>query len=134
MGRGLLFDASSLIYALKLRRPDILISNYIQWLTIYEVINGLWKEARLIKSITTEDVITMIRVLRDVTKYMNVLSPQGCEEEILKTALKLGITAYDASYAVLAKNNDLTLVTEDKELREKAGDVVEVKTLAEVIT
>jgi len=31
-----------------------------------------------------------------------------------ETALKLGTTVYDASYIVLAKNNDITLVTEDE--------------------
>ncbi len=41
MTERLLFDASSLIYALKLRRPDVLRDNHVQWLTIYEALNGL---------------------------------------------------------------------------------------------
>lgn len=53
-------------------------------------------------------------MLREIVEYMNILGPHGWEEEILKTALKLGITVYDASYIVLAKNNDITLVTEDE--------------------
>ena len=51
----LLFDASSVIYALKLRSLKVLYDNYIQWLTIYEVVNALWKEATLTKAISPQD-------------------------------------------------------------------------------
>ena len=35
----LLYDSSSLIKAFKERKVDLLDGNYIQWLTIYEVLN-----------------------------------------------------------------------------------------------
>ena len=101
VSKKLLFDASSLIYALKLRKLNVLCDNYIQWLTVYETVNGLWKEAYLVKSIAIKDALTIAQVLREVIEYMNILSPHGWEEEILKIALKLGI--YDAFYIVLAK-------------------------------
>jgi predicted nucleic acid-binding protein len=44
----------------------------------------------------------------------------GLEEEILQVAIQLELTAYDLSYVVLAMKHNLTLVTEDEGLREKA--------------
>ena len=46
--------------------------------------------------------------------FMKILSPHPYEDEILSIAGELNITAYDASYIVLAEKNGLTLVTEDK--------------------
>lgn len=89
MYKGFLFDASSLIYAFKLRKLDVLIGNCIQWLTMYEVINGLWKGVYLTKTLTIEEVSAMIKVLKEVMKYMNVLDLREREEEILKLALRL---------------------------------------------
>jgi len=134
MHQNLLFDASSLICALKQKKPDILCDNYIQWLTIYEVINGLWKEAHSIKAMNVRDAINIARILKELVSYMNVLSPHGHEEELLMLALKAGITVYDASYIVLAKKYNLTLVTEDKILRAKAKNTIKTATLSEVTT
>jgi len=128
----LLFDASSLIYALKLKKLELLHNNYVQWLTIYEVLNGIWKEAHLIKTIKPEEAIAIAKTLRKVVNFMNILSPQGLEDEILKIALKYGITTYDASYIVLAENNNLMLITEDRKLKVVAEKIVETKNLREI--
>jgi len=133
MAERLLFDASSLIYALKLRELRILYGNYIQWLTIYEALNGLWKEAHLVKIISPEEATAIARTVGKIARYMNVLDPQGAEEEILKTALEHGITVYDASYIVLARRNNMTLVTEDRKLRAKAEKIVKTRSLEEVV-
>ncbi len=132
MDKKLLFDASSIMLALKLRRVELLCGNYLQWLSIYEVLNGLWKEAYLVKSINSEEALAIARVLREMVKHMNILSPRGIEEEILRMALELGITVYDASYIALAKNNGLTLVTEDRKLRMKAEGLINVVSLEEI--
>ena len=133
MAEKLLFDASSLIYALKLRRLDVLRGSHVQWLTIYEVLNGLWKEASLVKSISAEKAVALARVFGRVLRHMSILSPHGIEEEILRTALEHGVTVYDASYIVLARKNDLILVTEDKKLRNKAAEIITVKSLKEIV-
>jgi predicted nucleic acid-binding protein len=44
-----LFDASSIIRALKEARLLPLRNQAIQWLTIYEVLNALWKEVNLLR-------------------------------------------------------------------------------------
>jgi predicted nucleic acid-binding protein len=48
----LLFDASSLVKALKLGRVELLYRSYAQWLTFYEVLNAVWKEVYLSKTIS----------------------------------------------------------------------------------
>jgi predicted nucleic acid-binding protein len=42
-------------------------------------------------------------------------------EEVMKLALGLGLTFYDASYLYLAKSKDYVLVTEDEELLRQAA-------------
>jgi len=56
---------------------------------------------------------------------------RGLEEEILETAIGLGVTAYDSSYIVLATAHGLTLVTEGTKLQSKAVGVVKVASLDE---
>ncbi|RLE85419.1 MAG: VapC toxin family PIN domain ribonuclease, partial [Thermoprotei archaeon] len=43
MSGKFLFDTSSMLYALKLKKLRVIYGNYIQWLTVYEVTNALWK-------------------------------------------------------------------------------------------
>ena len=109
-----LFDASSVIYALKLRSLKVLYDNYIQWLTIYEVVNALWKKATLTKAISPQEASEIVKLFTKTLGFMKMLSPHPYEDEILSIAGELNITAYDASYIVLAEKNGLTLVTEDK--------------------
>ena len=129
----LLFDASSVIYALKLRNLKTLCDNYLQWLTIYEVINALWKEATLTKAISMQEASEIVKLFTKTVEFMKILSPHLYEDEILSTARELNITAYDASYIVLAEKNGLTLVTEDKKLRTKAEKLVKAASLTQII-
>jgi len=52
---------------------------------------------------------------------MVVLGVQGSEAEALELALSTGLSAYDASYIVLAGKGGLTLVAEDERLRREAS-------------
>jgi len=124
-----LFDASSFIKALKLGKPEVLIDNSIQWLTVYEIMNALWKEVRLLKSISIEKLLQLVDVVTDVVKYMKILSVSNLEREVLKMSIELDLTAYDTSYIVLAQRHGLTLVTEDKKLMNKAKKHINVISL-----
>ena len=124
-----LFDSSSVIYALKLRSLKALYDNYVQWLTIYEVINALWKEATLTKAISPQEASEIVKLFAKTLEFVKILSPHPYEDEILSTARELNITAYDASYIVVAEKNGLTLVTEDKKLRTKAEKLVKAVSL-----
>jgi len=132
MRRDLLFDASSLIYALKLKLVDVLYGNYVQHLTVYEAVNAIWKEACLAKSLTLEEAEELVGVITEVLDYLNMLSIHPHEPEVLRRAVNLELTVYDASYVVLAEKKGLTLVTEDRKLMEKAGKVIRVTSLKNI--
>jgi len=118
-----LFDASSVIAALKLRKPDILIDNYIQWLTVYESLNAIWKEFRLLNIMDPRMMYELIDVFLEIIKLMKILSPSSYEKEIVELAVNSDLTVYDASYIILAMKNNLLLITEDKKLKRKAANM-----------
>ena len=128
-----LFDASSLVYVLKLKRVDLIYGSYTQQLAIYEVLNAIWKEVYLTKNLTYEEAMEFIEVFKSALEYLEILDVHPCEADVLVKALELGITTYDASYIVLAQKNNLILVTEDRKLREKAEKLVKVVDLGELI-
>jgi len=130
---NLLFDASSLIYALKLRNLKLLYDNYTQWLAVYEVINALWKEASLIGGISFQEALKLIKIFTEVVEFMKVLSPHPYESDILAVANKLKVAVYDASYVVLAREKGLLLVTEDDRLRIKAKSLVKTISLNDIL-
>ena len=124
-----LFDASSFIKALKLSKPEVLVDNSIQWLTIYEVVNTLWREAYLLKFTSIDKVLQLVDIVVDMIRYMRILNISNLEKEVLRISIELGLTAYDASYIVLAQKYGLTLVTEDKKLMSKAQKYINVTSL-----
>ncbi|RLF13868.1 MAG: VapC toxin family PIN domain ribonuclease, partial [Thermoprotei archaeon] len=93
--KELLFDASSMIRAIKERRVDLLIKGNIQPLTIYEVLNAFWKEAYLIRTISKEAAIKATTLISELIKEMKILTITGLEKEIIELALNLGLTVYD---------------------------------------
>ena len=100
-------------------------------LTIYEAGNSLWKLVTYLNTIDLKDAENIMHVLKDLTKKevvktirFNQLNP--CK--ILELAANEKTTFYDASYIVASKITEATLVTEDKELREKAGKHVNTAT------
>ena len=133
MKEKFLFDASSIIYALKLKNMRLLHGNYIQWLTIYEVINALWKEVTIFNSLSLQDARKLVKIFKEAISLMQVLNPHPYEEEILSIASELRITAYDASYIILSKENNLQLVTEDEKLRRKASKIVKTTNISDIL-
>ncbi len=128
-----LFDASSLIHAIKIGQLSLIYNNYVQWLTIYEIINAIWKEANITKSISAEEATKIVEIISDALRFTKILTPQQQEKQILTIATTLKITAYDASYIALAKKHNLTLITEDKQLKTKAEKLIQTKTISELI-
>jgi predicted nucleic acid-binding protein len=121
---GYLFDSSSIIKALNLGKVDVLVGGYIQWLTIYETLNALWKEVHLLRTIPEDRALEFAEVLGRLFDFMKILDVRGLERGVLEVAVKLGVTVYESSYIVLARRYGLTLVTEDRRLRAKAQEVV----------
>ena len=71
-------------------------------MTIYKVLNALWKETHLLKSIPESKVVALAEVLKQVIGTVKILDPWGIEEEILRIAVQPELSAYNSSYIVLA--------------------------------
>ena len=65
----------SVIYVLKLRSLKVLNDNRIQWLTIYEMINALWKEAILTRAISPQEASEIVKLFAKILEFMKILSP-----------------------------------------------------------
>ena len=69
-----------------------------------------------------------MRKAEQVAKILEVIKLENIEsaeefKEVMKLAAELKLKFYDASYLQVAKRMGITLVTEDKELLEKAKNV-----------
>lgn len=120
----LLIDASALLNIIKLKGAnavEYLRESYILTLTPYEVGNGLWKEAVLLKTISIEEALALIGYLRRAYKIMRFLEPKS-QADVLRLACELGITYYDSAYIVASAENELVLVTDDEKLARKIGE------------
>ena len=124
-----LFDASSLVKALKEAKLLPLGGQAVQWLTIYEVLNALWKEVHLLNKLSPKEASSLVEDFTDLLQEMIILDPKGLEQDILRIAISKRITAYDASYIALAMKQGLTLITEDKKLFRAASDLIKVLSL-----
>ena len=121
-----LFDASSLVNLIKRGLTSVFLDGITTDLALYESLNVVWKECRLLGRIDERTALSYVDVLADVFSAIDKLTISGVEKEVFKIALKEGLTIYDASYIYLASRNDLILVTDDRKLREKASNYVKV--------
>ncbi|BES82407.1 type II toxin-antitoxin system VapC family toxin [Pyrodictium abyssi] len=83
----------------------------------------VWKEARLLGDTGVEEALEKAEKLVAILSSMHVLSVRGTGDYqgVARLALETGLTFYDAAYAYMARKHGLTLVTQDRELREKAS-------------
>ncbi|WP_236753617.1 type II toxin-antitoxin system VapC family toxin [Acidianus sp. HS-5] len=115
-----LLDASS-IYPLLNYVDSIDVSEvYILPLTFYEVGNAVWKESYIHRRV--KDPFTLSSLFQKFMEKLKVLSNPPANE-VMKVAVNMGLTFYDASYVYSAKVNNLTLVSEDKDLIKKANAI-----------
>ena len=111
-----LFDASALLNLVRRLREEslkILEENYILTLTIYDVGNALWMEARLSRRLTMDEAEAMMRAIITPIEFMQVIELQD-PIEVLRISNEIEITFYDAAYVVAALRRGLILVTDDR--------------------
>jgi predicted nucleic acid-binding protein len=119
-----LFDASSIVNLVKKGVVRVFAYGATIDLALYEALNAIWKESRLLKRIDEKTALEYVNVLSMIFKVIRKTSIEGSEDEVFKLALREGLTIYDASYLYLAIRDGLTLVTDDKRLLDKASRYV----------
>ena len=127
-----LFDSSAIFRAIKENKTDLLTGNGTVELARYELGNIIWKDYFLQAKISKEESKMIAKAVKHTLMAMEVLQIISKEEQILETAAELNITFYDASYAYLAKEKELQLVTEDLRLMKKITSTIHVSTLDEI--
>jgi predicted nucleic acid-binding protein len=111
-----------------------LVAHYHRWvghreklailhLTVYEVGNALWKEARAGRLPWREAAGALSRVLSS----LKMLDDPPLEK-VLEVAVERDLTFYDASYVYVAETLGLSLVTQDRELLKKSPAAIDVDT------
>jgi len=111
-----------------------LVAHYHRWighreklailhLTMYEVGNALWKEARAGRLPWREAAGALSRMLSSLKMLDNPPI-----EKVLEVAVERDLTFYDASYAYVAETLGLSLVTQDHELLKKSPAAIDVDT------
>ncbi|MBN2335883.1 type II toxin-antitoxin system VapC family toxin [Candidatus Bathyarchaeota archaeon] len=113
----MLLDASSLFEAVQEKDVYVLRDAYTLDLTRYELGNILWKKTNLLKEISSEEGLRLLKVLVNTLRVMKTLRVTGVEEEALRLAQDESLSFYDASYIAVARAKGLTLITEDTRMR-----------------
>jgi len=120
-----ILDSSAIALTLKRLREkavEVLDGKITLDLSRYELGNMIWKECALRGLISREEAIYRAVDLAEILEFMN-MERIGFDEDFkgaMELATRLKLTFYDASYLQIAKRRGLILVTEDKELGEKA--------------
>jgi predicted nucleic acid-binding protein len=136
--KSYLLDASAFMFLIKKANPQTTIhyvrESMILDLTFYEVGNALWKESALIRTLSSSESETLTEnaqtILGNIEKIEN---ETDSFQQILDLAKKEKLTFYDSSYIFFAKEKNLKLVTEDKELYTKGKKYVAVQTTADLM-
>ncbi len=133
-----LLDASA--FMLLIKKADLqttlkcLQDSSVLDLTFYEVGNAIWKESTLTRLLTPDEAKTLQKTAQTIlTKMDRVSSESDSFEKILEIAKTEKLTFYDSSYIHFAKEKELQLITEDKELKTKAQKHIKVQTVTTAI-
>ncbi len=96
----------------------------------YELGNVIWKQCVLEGRLSLEEAVDRAGSLAKILELLEVRRLHSVEslEGVMKLAVELGSTFYDAAYLYSAKEGQLTFVTEDRELVEKAS-LINVETM-----
>ena len=109
-----LFDSSALLNIVKRRKARTLAGHTI-YLAFYEIVNAVWKETFLVRSLPEETALELLR--NAITAWRTLPKVEVEETEVFAKAKEYMVTAYDAAYLAAALKNNFVLVTDDSKLR-----------------
>jgi len=91
------FDTSSLINLVKRGTLEPLAEGCLLDLAVYESLDVVWKECRLLRRISEGAAWKLLRALARLFEVVEVV-----EEKVFQAALKRQLTTYDASHIAVA--------------------------------
>jgi predicted nucleic acid-binding protein len=122
-----IIDASSIFKLLSSAFPNgqnLLENSSITNLTLFEIGNVLYKRKdSSIKEMPVEKVMALSKVIGNIIREITRLPITATEiPNILSIAINKRTTFYDASYIYVCSREKLSLISEDIDLRRKAGE------------
>ena len=127
------FDASAIVNLIKKGLASLLFEGLTLDLAIYECLNVVWKEYKLLKRLDEETVSSFIELIGDALSILRMDSIKGSENEVFDLACREGLTIYDASYLHASMKMQAALITDDRKLREKGSKYVKVLSTEQLI-
>jgi len=128
-----LFDASAVVNLVKRGSLKPFIRGATLDLAVYESLNAIWKEHKMLSHIDLETARTFVEILKGLFDSIPLESVKGYETEVFELASKEGLTVYDAAYLYVAMKDGLTLVSDDERLLSKATRYVKALKTAELL-
>ncbi len=134
-----LFDASAFIFLIKKANVQTALQQlqnlFILDLTVYEVGNILLKEAKLTKFLTKKEISTLEKVTQIIlSRTDKIINKDVTFQQIIEIAKTENISFYDSSYIYFAKQYNIQLVTEDKQLSSKAKKYTQTQTIMKLLS
>jgi len=126
-----LFDSSAIINLCGEKKLDKLLGEWTLNLAFYELGNAVWRQVRVLRTITVNEANTVLDPLIEVFERLKKPETEHALE-ILKMAVKENLTFYDSSYIHTAIENGLKLVTDDEQLQKIARKYVKTITSNEL--
>ncbi len=127
------FDACAIINLLKRGTIESFLHGATLDLAMYETLNALWKEYKLLKKLDRVTFEKLVGILRKIFNILEICSIKDYENLVIDIACKEEITVYDASYLALAIKKNAILITDDRDLYKVAVRYVSVKSSKEVV-
>jgi len=134
-----LFDASAFIFLIKKANVQTTLQQlqnlFILDLTVYEVGNTLLKEAKLTKFLTKKEISMLEKVTQIILSRIDkIINKDVTFQQIIDIAKTENISFYDSSYIYFAKQYNIQLVTEDKQLSSKAKKYTQTQTTMKLLS
>lgn len=123
-----LLDASSIYRMVEANRLEFIESSATISLARYELGNAVLKDCAIHKRIDAQKAQQLVGFLYELLDALSTVAVQD-GEEVMKTAVSLKLSFYDAAYVQYSKAASLTLVTEDEKLRRKVDGYIEATDL-----
>lgn len=120
-----LFDASAIFSLIRLNRIEPLSGGFTTELARYELGNVVWKEHKLQRRLDAKTSGQVLTATKRVLATMKMLELNCHEEEVEKLGNRLGISFYDASYAIHARIMNVAMITDDRRLAKKLEGYVQ---------
>ena len=127
------FDSSAIYKAIGISNVSMLAGGYTVPLAMYELGNIVLKNSVLFHKYTSHESQELLKICETTLEKMIIVSPDDLQY-VYQIAVKFQLSFYDATYVCLAKKLNMSLVTLDKKLANKAHSFISIIFFEDFVT